>query len=441
MKIAIIGSGYVGLVAGACFADSGHNVICVDNNQKRIDALNKGEIPIFEPGLAEIVRRASFHKRLFFTNNLQEAVQNSKVIFIAVNTPQGDDGSADLSRVIGVAAEIGKAMNEPKVVVNKSTVPVGTGKLVEETIKSFSKHQVDVVSNPEFLKEGSAIEDFIRPDRIVVGVSSANAEKIMRDIYEPFLNTSRPFLVMDVLSAEMTKYAANSMLALRISFMNEISQFCQKVGADVDQVRRGIGTDDRIGPKFLYPGIGYGGSCFPKDVQALIRTAADHGIDMVLTKAIEDVNKRQKTTLIKMIENFYGGAEKLIDKTFAVWGLAFKPNTDDVREAPSLVVVKGLTDRGAIVNAYDPEASHTFQEAFGASERLSYFKSNLQACSGADALVICTEWNEFRNPDFKELARLLKGKAIFDGRNIFDPTEMKAEGFNYFSIGRPPVRQ
>lgn len=438
MEIAIIGSGYVGLVAGACFAEHGNEVICVDKDASKIEALLKGVMPIYEPGLSDLITRNVKKERLSFTTSLKDAVEKSSIIFIAVGTPQDEDGAADLTHVLDVARGIGTYMNGPKIVVDKSTVPVGTAAKVKQLISSLTSHPVEVVSNPEFLKEGAAIDDFLKPDRVVVGVESEQAGHVMKELYAPFVRTNNPILVMDVVSAEMTKYAANAMLAVRVSFMNEVSNLCEKVGADINQVRIGIGTDARIGMPFLFPGIGYGGSCFPKDVQALIRTGKDYGVDLKLSVATEEVNKRQKRVMTEKLVNFFG-AEGLKGKTIAIWGLAFKPNTDDTREAPALVVCSDLVEYGATIRAYDPEAAHTFKMRFGNAPKLSYTATNYEALEGADALVICTEWGEFRNPSFKKMKELMKSPVIFDGRNIFDPKEMKELGFVYNSIGRPSV--
>lgn len=438
MKIAVVGSGYVGLVAGACFADTGNDIICVDINEKKIEDLRNGIIPIYEPGLEDLVERNTKSGRLKFTTSLEEAVKASDIIFIAVGTPQDEDGSADLTHVLSVAKEIGQHMNGPKVIVDKSTVPVGTAALVTEAIKKETKHEFDVVSNPEFLKEGAAIDDFLKPDRVVVGVSTPRAEKVMRELYAPFVRTNNPIIVMDVPSAEMTKYAANAMLATRISFMNEIANLCERVNANIDDVRIGIGTDSRIGMSFLFPGIGYGGSCFPKDVQALIRTAKEHGVDLKVSRSVEDVNFAQKESMVqKLVKHF--GSNDLSGRTFAVWGLAFKPRTDDVREAPALVVCRQLINMGAKVQAFDPEAIETFKVGFGASDKISYSENNYDALKGADALVVCTEWNSFRQPDFAQIKSLLKQPLIFDGRNIFTLSEMKKHGFTYYSVGRPAL--
>ena len=438
MNVAVVGTGYVGLVAGACFAENGNDVICVDIDEAKVTALKRGQIPIYEPGLEELVVRNSENGRLSFTTSLKDAVQASDVIFIAVGTPQDEDGSADLTHVLAVAKGIGESMNGPKIVVDKSTVPVGTAKLVEKTISQFTKHPFDVVSNPEFLKEGAAIDDFLKPDRVVIGVPNEKSGKVMQELYAPFVRTNNPILVMDVPSAEMTKYASNTMLATRVSFMNEISQLCDKVGADIDQVRVGMGTDSRIGMSFLFPGIGYGGSCFPKDVQALIKMGKNAGVNLELSQAVENVNFRQKGTMLKRIEQHYGKGG-VSGKTFAMWGLAFKPRTDDTREAPALVMCEGLTKLGAKIQAFDPAAVETFKARLGKNASVSYAESNYDALKGADALIICTEWNEFRKPNFKKIKELLKNPVIFDGRNIFSLREMRDKEFIYYSIGRPPV--
>jgi UDPglucose 6-dehydrogenase len=437
MRVTIVGTGYVGLVAGACFAETGNDVICVDINEARVAGLKKGIIPIYEPGLSDIVIRNTSKGRLHFTTSLKEGVESSQVIFIAVGTPQDEDGSADLTHVLGVAEGIGRFMNEPKVVVDKSTVPVGTAEKVKQAIEAVSKFKVDVVSNPEFLKEGAAIDDFLRPDRVVIGVESENAEAVMRELYTPFVRTNNPIIVMDVASAELTKYAANAMLALRISFMNEIANLCEAVGADVDKVRIGIGTDARIGMPFLFPGIGYGGSCFPKDVKALIRTAADKGVSMLMAEAAENANDYQKSVIIQKINKRF--PEGISGKHFAVWGLAFKPKTDDVREAPALTVCRELLAGGAFIQAYDPEAMGTFEQALTPHQNIVFTNTNYDALKGTDALVICTEWNEFRNPSFDRVRTLMNKPIIFDGRNILSRTEMKRLSFEYYPIGRTAV--
>lgn len=438
MNIAVVGTGYVGLVAGACFAETGNDVTCVDINQAKVDALLRGDIPIFEPGLEDLVISNAKAGRLKFTTSIKDAVQQSEIIFIAVGTPQDEDGSADLTHVLAVARAIGEHMNEPKIVVDKSTVPVGTADLVKREIEKHSKFPVEVVSNPEFLKEGAAIDDFLRPDRVVVGVASEHAANVMRELYAPFVRTNNPILIMDVRSAEMTKYAANTMLALRVSFMNEIANLCEKSGADISKVRIGIGTDSRIGMSFIFPGIGYGGSCFPKDVQALIRTGKDHGVDLRIARSVEDVNKTQKMVMVqKIVEHF--GENKVKGKTFAVWGLAFKPKTDDVREAPALAICSELVKLGARIKAFDPEANGTFRERMGEHASVEYVENNYEALKGADALLICTEWNAFRQPNFKRIKADLVSPVIFDGRNIYDVADMRSHGFTYYSIGRPPV--
>jgi UDPglucose 6-dehydrogenase len=438
MNIAVVGTGYVGLVAGACFAETGNDVICVDIDQRKVDALKAGEVPIFEPGLEDLVKSNAKSGRLQFTTAIRDAVQASDTIFIAVGTPQDEDGSADLTHVLAVARAIGESMNGPKIVVDKSTVPVGTADLVKAEIEKVSKFPVDVVSNPEFLKEGAAIDDFLRPDRVVVGVASERAASVMRELYAPFVRTNNPILVMDIRSAEMTKYAANTMLALRVSFMNEIANLCERSGADISKVRIGIGTDSRIGMSFIFPGIGYGGSCFPKDVQALIRTGKDHGVDLRIARSVEDVNKSQKKLMVqKVVEHF--GESRVKGKTFAMWGLAFKPKTDDVREAPALSICSELIALGARIKAFDPEANHTFRARFGEHSGMEYTENNYDALRGADALIVCTEWNAFRQPNFKKIKAELVSPVIFDGRNIYEVADMRAHGFTYYSVGRPPV--
>lgn len=438
MNIAVVGTGYVGLVAGACFAETGNDVICVDINQSKVDALNKGDIPIFEPGLEDLVKSNAKAKRLSFTTSIKDAVHASDIIFIAVGTPQDEDGSADLTHVLAVARAIGENMNGPKIVVDKSTVPVGTADLVKREVEKVSKFPVEVVSNPEFLKEGAAIDDFLRPDRVVVGVASENAAAVMRELYAPFVRTNNPILVMDIRSAEMTKYAANAMLALRVSFMNEIANLCEKSGADISKVRIGIGTDSRIGMSFIFPGIGYGGSCFPKDVQALIRTGKDHGVDLRISRSVEEVNKSQKMLMVEKIVHHFGES-KVRGKTFAMWGLAFKPKTDDVREAPALSICSELIKLGARVKAFDPEANSTFKEKFGDHASIEYVDNNYDALRGSDALIVCTEWNAFRQPNFKKIKEELVSPVIFDGRNIYEIGDMRAHGFTYYSVGRPAV--
>jgi UDPglucose 6-dehydrogenase len=440
MNIAVVGTGYVGLVAGACFAESGNEVICVDKDQSKVDALKRGEIPIYEPGLEDLVQRNAEKGRLTFTTDIQLAVQGSEVIFIAVGTPQDTDGTADLTFVLQVAADIGRHMNGPKIIVNKSTVPVTTADLVAEEVAKHTNIKFDVVSNPEFLKEGSAIDDFMKPDRVVIGTNSVEAAEVMRELYSPFVRTDNPILVMDVRSAEVTKYAANAFLATRVSFMNEVANLCEAVGADVNNVRRGIGTDSRIGPSFLFPGIGYGGSCFPKDVRALMGTAEKFQSPLEIVSAVDRVNHRQKGVLVKKIISHYGGAKNVAGKKFAVWGLAFKPKTDDMREAPSLTIIKELDELGATMVAFDPEAMKVSKKIFsGSPTKISFADESYNALDGADALLILTEWSEFRRPNFTKISQSLKTPVIFDGRNLFEPTKMLRLGFVYHSIGRPTV--
>ena len=431
MKITIVGTGYVGLVAGTCFADTGNEVICVDIDREKIDTLNRGEVPIYEPGLKDMVDRNLKEDLLCFTTDAKYAVEKSQVIFIAVGTPPAEDGSADLKHVLAVARDIGKYMNGFKVVVDKSTVPVGTTEKVAAEIKKHTNHKFAVVSNPEFLKEGAAIDDFLRPDRIVIGTTNEEAAEIMKDLYRPFVRSGAPILVMDEPSAELTKYAANSLLATKISFINEIANLCDVLNADVEMVRRGIGTDSRIGPQFIYPGTGYGGSCFPKDVKALIKTAANHGLDLKIVKAVEAVNQGQKTSLMKKINSYFKGEVK--GKTFAMWGLAFKPKTDDMREAPSLTILPALQQAGAEIRAYDPVG---MEEAKKLLEGIHWCQEAYATMEDADALVIITEWNAFRSLDLARVKRLMKTPVVVDLRNIYDPKEMAAAGFRYASVGR-----
>lgn len=432
MKITVIGTGYVGLVAGACLADMGNNVICVDNNEDKLKKLENGIIPIYEPGLEELVKSNVAENRLRFTSNINNAVKESEVCFIAVGTPQDEDGSADLHYVLGVAEEIAKAMNGYKVIVDKSTVPVGTAEKVAEIIKEHTNFDFDVVSNPEFLKQGNAVDDFLSPDRVVIGSNSEKATTIMQEIYSPFFRTGNRVIVMDVKSAEMTKYASNSFLATKISFMNEIAQLCEKVGADAEMVRVGMSTDSRIGNKFLFPGLGYGGSCFPKDVKALIKTGADNGIDMNIIKSADETNKQQRQLFINKIVAKFG--EDLTGKTFAVWGLAFKPKTDDMREAPAITIINDLLNRGAKVQAYDPKAMNSAKYHF--QERITYAKSSYEALNNADALLLLTEWNEFRRPDMDRIKELLKEPVIFDGRNQYNMERTVQRGFEYVCVGK-----
>jgi UDPglucose 6-dehydrogenase len=431
LNIGVVGTGYVGLVVGACLAENGNTVVCVDNDEKKIDALRRGEIPIYEPGLEEMVPRNVTEDRLKFTTDLAGAVRASEVIFIAVGTPQDEDGSADLRHVLEVARGIGREMNGFKVVVNKSTVPVGTAAKVRETIAALTKEPFAVVSNPEFMKEGVAVDDFLKPDRVVIGTDDRKVEAIMRMLYEPFVRTGNPILVMDPASAELTKYAANAMLATRISFMNEIANYCDRVGADVRQVRMGIGTDSRIGSSFLFPGVGYGGSCFPKDVKALLRMGQDAGTELGVVEAVDEANERQKRILIPRIAAHLGG---LKGKTVAVWGLAFKPRTDDMREAPALALIDGLLEGGAAVRAYDPKAAAVAKRVL--DDRIQLCAKSYEAVEGADALAVITEWAEFREPDFKRIKKLMRHPAIFDGRNIYHPDALRELGFHYEGIGR-----
>jgi UDPglucose 6-dehydrogenase len=435
MNIAVIGTGYVGLVSGTCYAESGNEVICVDIDTSRIAALNEGKVPIYEPGLEELVRRNRDESRLRFTTDTAEAVGQSMISFIAVGTPMSKDGAADLSGVMKAAESVAKAVTGYHIICVKSTVPVGTNDKVREIVARSTKHKVDVCSVPEFLKEGSAIEDFMRPDRVVIGSLSDQATTILRELHSPFTRTDNPILVMDPKSAEMTKYACNAMLALRISFINDIANLCEAVGAEINHVRRGLGTDRRIGSSFLFPGVGYGGSCFPKDVQALIHTGAEFGLKFDLLQAAEDVNTNQKRHLVDRVKEHFGA--DLTGRTFAIWGLAFKPRTDDMREAPSLVVVEELLKAGATVRAHDPEALENARRIFG--NRISYHKTNYEALGGADALIILTEWNEFRHPNFQRIRTMLKEPVIFDGRNLYEPDLIKALEFKYYSIGRRPV--
>ncbi|QSQ23137.1 UDP-glucose/GDP-mannose dehydrogenase family protein [Pyxidicoccus parkwayensis] len=431
MKIAVVGTGYVGLVAGTCFAESGNEVTCVDVDARKVQALQEGRIPIYEPGLEELLHRNAAARRLHFTTELAKAVAPAQVVFIAVGTPEGESGDADLQYVLSAAGEIGKAMKHYTVVVDKSTVPVGTADKVREAIRAVTDVEFDVVSNPEFLKEGAALEDFLKPDRVVIGTHSDRARKLMGELYAPFVRTENPILYMDTRSAELTKYAANAMLATRISFMNDISALCEKVGADVEYVRKGLGSDKRIGYPFLHPGCGYGGSCFPKDVKALVATARDYGLELDLLRAVERTNARQKRSMLAKALKHFG---ELADRTFGVWGLAFKPKTDDMREAPAVELIEGLLGKGARVQVYDPVAAKVAERYFG--NRVLYAPSSYAAAEGAEGLFLVTEWNEFRRPDLRKLRSLMKGHVIFDGRNVFDPVQVKDEGFTYYGIGR-----
>ena len=431
MKIAVIGTGYVGLVAGACFAESGNDVICVDKDAAKVRTLRAGRMPIYEPGLEELVRRNRHENRLTFTTTLPKAVRSSTIVFIAVGTPQGEDGSADLQHVLEVAREVARAMNGYKVIVDKSTVPVGTAARVREVIRRETTHPFSVVSNPEFLKQGAAIDDFMKPDRVVIGAEDPRARELMQELYAPFTRTGAPIMTMDCASAELTKYAANAMLATRISFMNEVANVCEAVGADVDEVRRAIGADRRIGTSFLFPGVGYGGSCFPKDVKAMIHFASQKDYDFRILRAVEEVNSAQKTRLAAKMRSHFG---TLKGRTIAVWGLAFKPRTDDMREAPSIPLIKMLLAEGADVQAYDPEATKVAKGIFG--NKVTFATKNYDALKGADGLAIVTEWSEFRRPDFEKMRKLMRSPVVFDGRNLFEPEQMKQSGFTYYSIGR-----
>ena len=431
MKIGVVGTGYVGLVAAACFAENGNSVIGVDIDEAKIKALLKGQIPIYEPGLAEIVVQNVAEGRLRFTTQIALAVKECDVLFIAVGTPQDEDGSADLQYVLKVAEQIADAMNGPKIVVNKSTVPVGTAAKVKAAIEARTSHPVSVVSNPEFLKEGAAVDDFLKPDRVVIGTSDPKAEAVMRELYDPFVRTGKPILVMDNVSAELTKYASNAMLALRISFMNEVANLCDATGADVEMVRKGMATDSRIGPAFLFPGLGYGGSCFPKDVKAIDHTSREYGAPMEIVAAVERVNAKQKTIMLPRMEKMLGG---FTGRKIAVGGVAFKPRTDDIREAPALFIIEGLLAKGATVSAYDPKAMDHAKGSLPKS--VIWTRNGYDALEGADALLLATEWNEFREPDFNKMKSLMRRPLIFDGRNIFNPKTVKALGFEYVGVGR-----
>ncbi|MDH4162374.1 MAG: UDP-glucose/GDP-mannose dehydrogenase family protein [Nitrospirota bacterium] len=443
MKISVIGTGYVGLVTGTCLAESGNRVICMDIDARKIGLLNAGTVPIYEPGLEELIKRNVSHGRLSFTTDIATAVRNAEVIFIAVGTPPGEDGSADLKYVLAAAREIGRHMNGYKVVVNKSTVPVGTGDKVRSAVASRTKHAFDVVSNPEFLKEGAAIDDFMMPDRVVIGTESSKAAAIMNELYAPFVRTGRPILIMDIRSSEMTKYAANAMLATKISFINEMANICASLGADIDSVRKGMGYDKRIGFEFLFPGVGYGGSCFPKDVKALVQTAKDCAVEAWVLKAVESVNDRQKRVLFDLIKGYFSAkssksrgktAKPLTGRTIAVWGLSFKPQTDDMREAPAVVIINHLLRAGAKVCAHDPVAMPEAYKIF--KNRIVLSDDAYEALKNADALALVTEWNEFRTPDIIRMKKLMKHPVVFDGRNILNQEEFKKNGFTYYGVGR-----
>lgn len=433
MKIAVVGTGYVGLVTGTCFAETGNQVICVDIDKSKVDKLTNGQITIYEPGLEKLFLRNLKEERLSFTTDLEQGIRDATIIFLALPTPPGEDGSADLKYVLGSANDIGKLLNEYKVIIDKSTVPVGTAEKVRKAIAQNYDGEFDVVSNPEFLREGVAVDDFMKPDRVVIGTGSERAKKIMGELYAPFVRQGNPVVFMDERSAELTKYAANSFLATKISFMNEIAQLCERLDADVDMVRLGIGSDERIGKRFLFPGIGYGGSCFPKDVQALVKSSNEVQYDFKILNAVMDVNERQKLHLLPKIKRYFKG--NLNGKHFALWGLAFKPNTDDIREAPALYIIEELLNEGATVTAFDPEAMNNVKGLLG--DKINYAESQYQALKGADALIIATEWNEFRTPDFLKIVSVLKSKVVFDGRNLFDTEAIRDLGFYYESIGRP----
>ncbi|MBO9201531.1 MULTISPECIES: UDP-glucose dehydrogenase family protein [Niastella] len=432
MKIAVVGTGYVGLVTGTCFAETGNDVTCVDIDKKKVEKLSSGQITIYEPGLEKLFLRNVKEERLRFTTSLSEGIRDAEIVFLALPTPPGEDGSADLKYILGVAKDLGELMTDYKVIIDKSTVPVGTAEKVYAAIAKNYVGDFDVVSNPEFLREGVAVEDFMKPDRVVIGAATERARKVMGELYGPFVRSGNPIIFMDVRSAELTKYAANSFLATKISFMNEIAQLCERLGADVDMVRRGIGSDDRIGKRFLFPGIGYGGSCFPKDVQALVKSSKEVAYDFQILNAVMDVNEKQKLHLLPKINKYFKG--NLKGKRFALWGLAFKPNTDDIREAPALYIIDELLKAGASVSAYDPEAVNNVRALLG--DKISFTENQYDCLEGADALIIATEWNEFRTPNFLKIVTALKNKVIFDGRNLFETDAIKELGFYYESVGR-----
>lgn len=436
MNIAVVGTGYVGLVTGTCLAETGNTVTCVDINKEKVKKMQDGVVPIYEPHLDVLFHRNIEAGRLKFTTNLNEAIENAKIIFLALPTPPGEDGSADLSYILGVADDLGKIIKDYKVIVDKSTVPVGTADKVKAAISKNAKCDFDVVSNPEFLREGFAVDDFMKPDRVVIGCSTEKAKKIMEELYKPYVRQGNPIIFMDEKSAELTKYAANAFLATKITFMNEIANLCEKIGADVDMVRIGIGSDDRIGKRFLFPGIGYGGSCFPKDVQALAKSAAEANYDFKILSSVMDVNEKQKTIILPKIKSYFNN--NLKGKKIAIWGLAFKPDTDDIREAPALYIIKELLEAGATISTHDPEAMKNVEAIFG--NKISFEKDAYNTLKDADALLICTEWALFRTPDFDKVKSLLKNKVIFDGRNLYSLNQMKELGFYYCSIGREIVK-
>jgi UDPglucose 6-dehydrogenase len=436
MKITVVGTGYVGLVTGTCLAETGNHVCCVDIDERKVNKLKNGQITIYEPGLEKLFERNLKEERLSFTTSLEEGLREAEIVFLALPTPPGEDGSADLKYVLGVAHDIGKLLTDYKIIIDKSTVPVGTAEKVRDAIAKNYNGEFDVVSNPEFLREGVAVEDFLKPDRIVIGTTSERAKALLTELYAPYVRQGNPIIFMDERSAELTKYAANAFLATKISFMNEIAQMCERLGADVDMVRRGIGSDDRIGKRFLFPGIGYGGSCFPKDVKALMHSAKEAGYDFKILDAVTDVNEKQKSHLVTKVKRYFGN---ITGKHFALWGLAFKPNTDDIRDAPALEIIEELLNAGATVAAFDPEAMNNVKAIFG--DRISFCETPYDCLQNADALIIATEWNEFRTPDFDKMLSLLREPVIFDGRNVFDVTAMEKKGFHYESIGRPLVNQ
>lgn len=436
MKIAVVGTGYVGLVTGTCLAETGNTVTCVDIDERKVAKLQAGQITIYEPGLEKLFERNLKEERLLFTTNLAEGIQDAEMVFLALPTPPGEDGSADLRYVLGVASDIGKLLKDYKVIIDKSTVPVGTAEKVHAAIAANYKGEFDVVSNPEFLREGVAVEDFMKPDRVVIGTTSERAKKLLTELYAPYVRQGNPLIFMDERSAELTKYAANSFLATKISFMNEIAQLCERLGADVDMVRRGIGSDERIGKRFLFPGIGYGGSCFPKDVQALVHSSGEMDYEFKILNAVMEVNEAQKRHLVTKIKTYFEGG--IAGKHFALWGLAFKPNTDDIREAPALEIIDALLEGGATVTAFDPEAMSNVRGVLG--DKINYAETTYDALEGADALIIATEWNEFRTPDFDKMMATLKEPVVFDGRNLFEVQQMFEKGFHYESIGRPLIQ-
>lgn len=437
MKITVVGTGYVGLVTGTCLAETGNHVCCVDIDQRKVEKLRSGVMPIYEPGLEKLFERNLKEERLTFTTSLEEGTEHGEIIFLALPTPPGEDGSADLKYVLGVADHLGKIMTDYKVIIDKSTVPVGTAEKVQAAIAKNYDGEFDVVSNPEFLREGVAVDDFMKPDRIVIGTTSERAQKLLTELYGPYVRQGNPIIFMDERSAELTKYAANAFLAVKISFMNEIAQICERLGADVDMVRKGIGSDERIGKRFLFPGIGYGGSCFPKDVKALVYSSNEVGYEFKILNAVTDVNESQKVHLVNKIKRYYNN--DLAGKHFAMWGLAFKPNTDDIREAPALEIIRELLSAGATVSAFDPEAMNNVKAILG--DQINFAEGQYECLEGADALIVATEWNEFRTPDFDKVLSSLKDAVIFDGRNVYDVEQMEKKGFHYESIGRPLVNQ